>query len=244
VVTYDAQPELHRVDAGRATAWLTEGWRVFAAVPGVWIAITIVLIVIHLLLSVIPGIGQIASVLLTPVFAAGLMECSRTSTEGGALLFEQMFVGFRRNTANLVMVGVLTLVGFTLISIAAFTMLGVIGGTALLGAIQSGSFSTIELGSAFLALLLALLIWMLLALPLTMAIWFAPALVMFDGVAPFNAMKSSFRASLHNWLSLSIYGIVLFMLGIIAAIPFGLGFLVLIPVMAISVYLSYRDIYH
>ena len=244
VTTYDALPEPHKVDTSRATAWLSEGWRLFSAVPGVWIAITVVLIVIQMLLGVIPAIGQIASALLTPVFAAGLMECSRTSSEGGILQFEQMFAGFRRNTGNLVMVGLLTFAGFALISIVAFAILAVIGGTALLSAIQSNSFSSIEFGTALVAVLLALLIWMLLALPLTMAIWFAPALVMFDNVAPINAMKISFRACLHNWLPLSIYSIAVFVFAVIAAIPFGLGFLILVPVFATSVYLTYRDIFH
>jgi uncharacterized membrane protein len=243
MATYDAQPELHKVDAGRATAWFGEGWQLFSAAPGVWIAITVVLMVIYLVLGLVPGIGQIASALLTPVFTAGLMQCSRTAAAGTPLQFELMFSGFRRNTGNLVMLGLLTLVGFVLISIAAFAILGVIGGASLLSAIQSGTFSGIDVGATIGAVLLALLVWMLLALPLTMAIWFAPALVFFDGIAPFDALKSSFRACLRNWLSLSIYGLVLMLLAFIATIPFGLGWLVLIPVTAASIYFSYRDIY-
>jgi hypothetical protein len=40
-----------------------------------------------------------------------------------------------------------------------------------------------------------------------------------------------------------IYGIVLFVLAMIASIPFGLGWLVLGPVVFGSVYAAYRDIY-
>ena len=179
-----------------------------------------------------------------PVFAAGLMECSRIAASGETLQFEQMFAGFRRNTGNLVMVGLLTLAGFAVISIVSFAVLGVIGGMTLLNAIQSGSFSSVDFFAAAGGILTASLVWLALALPLSMAIWFAPALVIYDGMAPVNAMKSSFHASVHNWLSLSIYGLVLCVLAIIAAIPAGLGFLVLLPVMAASVYISYRDIYH
>lgn len=243
MTTYDIHPEPHKVDASRATAWLGDGWRLFSMAPGVWIATAIVLIVIQVLLGMVPGIGQIASVLLTPVFAAGLMQCSRSVAEGTTLQFDEMFAGFRRNTSNLVLAGLLMLAGFALISIVAFALLGAVGGAPLLNAIQSGTFSSIEVGTAIGAVLLAMLVWLLLSLPLTMAIWFAPALVFFDGMAPFNALKSSFRACLHNWLTLSIYGLVLMVLAFIASIPFGLGWLVLLPVAAISIYLSYRDIY-
>ena len=58
MATYDISPEAHRVDAGRATAWLSGGWRLFNKAPGVWVAITIVLIVIHLLLAMLPFVGQ------------------------------------------------------------------------------------------------------------------------------------------------------------------------------------------
>ena len=40
-----------------------------------------------------------------------------------------------------------------------------------------------------------------------------------------------------------IYSIVLLVLGIVAAIPLGLGWLVLGPVAIASVYVAYRDIY-
>ena len=48
-----------------------------------------------------------------------------------------------------------------------------------------------SLGGIFLASLLTLLL-----VPLLMAIWFAPALVFFNGMAPFAAMQASMSASL------------------------------------------------
>ena len=42
---------------------------------------------------------------------------------------------------------------------------------------------------------------------------------------------------------LSRYGLVLFVLSIVAAIPFGLGYLVLIPVIFASTYVAYRQIF-
>ena len=240
----DVSPTPRLVESDRAMPWLREGWTLFMLAPGVWIAITVVLMLIHLLLAAIPAIGQLTSAILTPILTAGLMDCSRVAVSRQPVLFEQMFAGFRQQTGRLVVVGILALIAFALISIVAFAILAIVGGSALLGAVQSGSFSSIDVVSALGAILMALLVWLALAVPVTMTLWFAPALVMFDNMAPIDALKSSFHASMKNWLVLSVYGLIWLVLACVAVIPFGLGFLLLIPVTILSVYLSYRDIYH
>ena len=91
--------------------------------------------------------------------------------------------------------------------------------------------------------LLAILIALALFVPVNMALWFAPALVMLsDETAP-RAVGESFKGCLKNIIPFLIYGVIVFVLGILAAIPFGLGWLVLAPVVLGSVYSAYRDIY-
>jgi len=126
----------------------------------------------------------------------------------------------------------------------AFAIVFVGGGAGTLSAIQTGTTSGASIGLALGGLVFGALIGLLLIVPITMAWWFAPALVMFDGMAPLEAMKSSYMACLHNWVSLSIQGILVFVLIIIAAITLGLGLLVLVPVATASIFISYRDIYH
>jgi uncharacterized membrane protein len=84
---------------------------------------------------------------------------------------------------------------------------------------------------------------MALLLPVSMALWFAPALVVLNDRGAVEAMKESFAGCLKNIVPFLLYGVVLFVAAIIAAIPFGLGWLVLGPVVAGSLYASYRDIY-
>ncbi len=76
-----------------------------------------------------------------------------------------------------------------------------------------------------------------------MAFWFAPALVLFDGIAPLEAMKLSFVACCKNWLALLVYGVVFTVLALLASIPFGLGWLVLLPTMMASTYAAYREMF-
>jgi uncharacterized membrane protein len=66
---------------------------------------------------------------------------------------------------------------------------------------------------------------------------------MFNDVPPIEAIKSSINASLKNVVPLVVFLLIYFVLAVIAAIPFFLGFLVLTPVTAAALYASYRDIY-
>jgi uncharacterized membrane protein len=75
-----------------------------------------------------------------------------------------------------------------------------------------------------------------------MAIWFAPALVALHAMPAIDAMKLSFKACLANIVPFLMYGLVLTVLMVVAIIPCGLGLLVLLPVMYISYYTSYREV--
>ena len=56
-------------------------------------------------------------------------------------------------------------------------------------------------------------------------------------------MKTSFRACWINMLPMLVYSLLGLAFAIVASIPFGLGWLVLGPVFAASVYASYKDIF-
>jgi uncharacterized membrane protein len=76
-----------------------------------------------------------------------------------------------------------------------------------------------------------------------MALWFAPALVVFHELGAVEAMKQSFTGCLRNIVPFLVYGVILIVPAFIASIPLGLGWLVLGPVTAASIYTAYRDIY-
>ena len=91
--------------------------------------------------------------------------------------------------------------------------------------------------------MLALLAGLVLGMLLTMATWFAPALVVFERRAPVEAVKASFAASLKNVVAFLLWGIVYIVAAIVASIPFGLGWIVLAPLLMLTAYVSYQDIF-
>jgi uncharacterized membrane protein len=89
----------------------------------------------------------------------------------------------------------------------------------------------------------AMLLMMALLVPLLMTVWLAAPLVMFHEQGTFEAMKGSFMGCLKNILPFLVYGIVMFVLSIVATLPLALGWLVLGPMLVASVYTAYKDIY-
>ena len=230
-------PAGRTVEAGRGLEWLKRGWQLFTRNPGMWIAIAVILMVIVIVLSFVPVVGTLAVNFLMPVFAGGILLGCKSLSEGGELGIDTLFAGFKQNTTNLILVGVFYLVGVVAITLLVF-LIG--GGAALTGGLLGrGPGVGMAVGGFFVAMLVMLA----LLVPLAMAVWFAPALVVFHDVAPLEAMKASFFACLKNIVPFLVYGIILFVLCMIAMIPFGLGMLIMLPVMMGSLYASYVEIF-
>lgn len=224
------------VDAGQGLAWISEGWRLFSASKGAWIGILIVYIVLLLVSSFIP----FASNVLNPILLGGIMLGCRALDQGEEMGVGHLFAGFSKNVGSLVLLGVLMLV-FILVAavIAGVFTIGGAAGVALLG---KGDPSTI-LGAGMAAFLLFFLVFLALVLPISMATWFAPALIVLHDVPVIQAMLLSFKGALRNIIPFLLYGIAMLVLMLIAMIPLGLGLLVLGPVMFASIYVAYKDIF-
>jgi uncharacterized membrane protein len=234
------------VPAGRGSAWWSEGWRLFTPSPGTWIGISVVFIVILIALGFVPLLGSLASTLLTPVLAGGIFVGCRAVDRGEPLTINHLFASFSDRLQPLIIVGVTYLIGTVVIMAIVLGGLAASMGIAGVGALLGGD--PIEAGFALLAglgigAMFAVLIGLLLGIPLLMAYWFAPALVVFRNEEPLAAMKLSFNASMVNMLPMTVYSLIGLVFAIIASIPLALGWLVLFPVFATSVYASYKDIF-
>jgi uncharacterized membrane protein len=202
-----------------------------------WIAIIVVFLVIFFVIGLIPFVGSLAAALLGPVFAGGIAIGCQALRDGGELEIGHLFAGFKENTAKLVMIGVLNLLAWVVIAVIILALVGGSVFSVMMGAGDGGA-------AAGMSLVIASLIGLALGVPVYMAIWFAPALVALNDFEPLRAIKASFGACLKNIVPFLLYGVILFALAIVASIPFLLGWLVLGPVLAASVYTAYRDIFY
>ncbi len=228
--------QARQVNAGNGWSWITDGFRLFKESPVIWIALFFIYVLIAMVLSVIPLFGPIVLNLLAPVFMAGFMLGCKAIEEGEELEINHLFAGFKVHTSRLITVGGMYLAGIIVIVGIVFVATG---SAALLGS-ESGSTPPADTSQ----LLLPLLITLAAVIPLVMAYWFAPALVVFHDVKPVEAMKLSFNACLQNIVPFAVYGLASMVLMLLAMLPLGLGLLVMIPTITASLYTSYKDIFN
>lgn len=223
-------PEGRRVPTGNGYQWLLRAWQIFRASPGTWMGITIAFVLLMMVVSAIP-ILNLAANLLIPVFLGGICIGCRAIDDGEELRFLHLFSGFSQQLGRLLLVGLLY-------SIAVLLAVAVVGVTAALGAAGTGQP---RVGSVALVLLsLGVLVFLL---PVLLALWLAPPLVVFHDFSAWQAIKTSVVVSLRNSLPLLVYGLLVLIAAVIASLPLFLGWLVLLPMLYASGYVFYRDVF-
>ena len=225
---------------GRGYAWIAEALPYFTRNPLGWIASMIILFLISMVVILIP-LGSFVLNIFYPVVVGGFMLGCIAHKEGGSFEFQHIFAGFKEPYfKRLAILGAIytgaTIMAVILLAILAFVMLG---GFEFLQQFEQAQVEDISAyGPDFLLLTL---IAMALFTPCIMAIWFAPAIVISSEETAVSAMLMSFNACLKNSLPFTLFGIVAFILIILASIPLMLGHLVLLPVLSASVYVAFLD---
>ena len=227
---------IRQVPIGNAWLWVVNGFRMFRANPGMWIILLVIYLAIMIPLSMLPVIGSVLSTLLSPVFAAGMMWGCQALMRNQDLEINHLFEGFKHNTNQLIAVGGIYMLSLLLVAVVAVLMMDAVTVELL---VQGGNPSPEQADAMLLPLLLAFM----LLLPVLMAYWFAPVLAGLHGMTAVEAMKLSFNACLKNMLPFFLYGVIFMALLILAIIPFGIGLIVVVPMMMTSLYTSYADVF-
>lgn len=227
--------------AGDGWTWIAQGWTLFAKAPLMWVISMVILFVVMIAVNLVPLLGALAFQVLQSVFVGGLVVACRSLETGGDFDLEHLLAGFRKRFVPLAIVGVLLLVGWIVIML----VFGLFVGFSVVGALMTGDPEAVmaSLMASMGVILLGTLVMLALMVPLMMAYWFAPALVMMHDMKPLHAMKASFFACLRNFVPFLVYGLVMFIAAIVAVIPFGLGMLAWVPVAITSTYVAYRRIF-
>lgn len=234
------------VPGGNGWQWIADAWKLFLKQPGVWVLLFVIFMIIAFALGWFGIIGNLAAALIFPILGAGFLLGARTCDVGGTVEIGHLFAGFKEKAGPLAMVGVFNLVALLVIALIAGLIMGVgMGLGTMMGGVAGGGPGAMMGGMAGMSasMLLGLLVVLALSLPVAAALWFAPALIVFRDAAPVDALKASFAACLKNLIPFLIYGIAALALAIVASIPFGLGWLAFGPVLGISIYTGYRDIF-
>lgn len=224
--------------AARGASWLAESFKLFRQAPVQWMSLCAGWIAMTFALLLIPFIGGVIASFLQPVFFASFAIAAYKQSTGERLMMADLFAGFRRNMGSLVNLGALLL----LAEIAIFAFMALLGFPMA----TSGDSATVTLAD-YVELLKGkewiLATGFLLTVLVKGAVWFAPPLIAFHGMSTVQAIRWSLYASISNLGTMIVYGAALMGIFFVAIIPWGIGLLVVIPMMAISTYVGYREVF-
>jgi uncharacterized membrane protein len=233
---------IRRLSIGRGARWIVEAFQLFRRQALAWVLVHLGLVLVALGCVALKTVGLFLFLLILPVLMGGLMSACREQEHGQVVEIGHLFLGFRKHATALVTVGGLHLVGQVLIT--GVTMW--LGGDALqelLRAASEGvapaSIDPSVVNRASLAMLAALA----LAIPLAMAVWFAPALVSLEGITAWRALGLSLRACVRNVLPFLTYGAAMTGLLMLALATYMVGMVLWLPLATLTVYTAYRDIF-
>jgi uncharacterized membrane protein len=188
-------------------------------------------------LMLIPFIGPVLANFLQPVFVASFAIAAYRQSAGERVVMADLFLGFKRNVRPLVNLGALQLLAV----IAIFALMALLG---LPVATPSEPDMTVpEFVATFKGKEWVLSLGFLLVVMMKGALWFAPPLIAFHGMTTAQAMRWSLYAAISNLGAMMVYGTVLLGLFFVAIIPWMLGVIVVIPMMVISTYVGYREVF-
>jgi hypothetical protein len=260
-----------RHDGRRGVLWLVESYRMFSKHRLPWILMLFGYYALLLVVDVVPLIGVFVAPMIKPVLAVGFLAAAWTQERGGKPDLRLLLRGFGSNLAALLPLGVVFVAGVSL-ALAATALvdggqlLDMLYGAAPAGeADPTGAARQVQQTLGSTRVQLALLFGALCALPTILALWWAPALVVFQDARMLTALRTSLRAALANWRAALRYALCVFTLGAIVpmmlmtalayVIPPPLNAtvaaLIVLPYLAffvatlhISDYVSYRDVFH
>lgn len=232
---------VQKVAPGRGWHWVQEGFALFLRSPLQWVLMSLLLVGAMYLLSLIPYVGIPLIYLLSPIPVAGMMVACRHLESGREINLNYLLWGLRDGAAQLVTLGGV----FVIAQILIGALVNNLAGPEAQQLMLSGTMPDPKSVSAEAAnrLFSAMMVGMMLMVPIALMLWFAPTLVILEGVPAPRAMMLSLRGCLANVMPTMFYGFVMMLLLVLVVISLGSAVFVWLPVAIASTYRSYSDVF-
>jgi hypothetical protein len=233
----DTSLAVAEVPSTRGLRWLGEAFTLFRQKPLPWIGLCAGWLAITFSLIIIPLVGGVLANLLQPVFFASFAITAYRQAAGEPIAANDLFSGFRRNFRALVNLGAVLLLS----EIAIFALMAWMG--LPLATDGDKTFTVQEYVESLRGKEWILAAGFVLTVVVKGALWFAPPLIAFHQMSMTHAMRWSVYAAISNMGAMIVYGAGLLALFFLGAMPWLLGMLVVVPMMVISTYVGYREVF-
>ncbi|MCB5196439.1 BPSS1780 family membrane protein [Deefgea salmonis] len=218
--------------------WIVNAFKLFKQEPTVWVGICSIFVAVFFSITLLPIIGGFIATLLGPVFLGGIMWTAQKQVAGETPQLIDLFSGFKLRFVELLKVGVLYMFGTIFVMVLMTVLLAIASFFGFLPV--NKNIKAIESLSLFWPLLIITLFSFLIVYS---AYFYAPTLVMLQGMKANEAMKLSFIAFWRNWQPILIMSMIGAVFLFLAMLPMFLGLIVALPVALLTSYICYVDVF-
>ncbi|WP_047238734.1 BPSS1780 family membrane protein [Chromobacterium subtsugae] len=211
---------IRAVEARQGWRWIADGYQLFRQQKLAWVLMGIAYLAITLLLSMLPLAGQVLLGVSAPLFTAGYLLATAKQRRGETIKVSDLFLGWQQHLQPLA--------GYCLL-LLPITLAG--------GLIAE---HIVESSGARHQLLVfgEVLLWLF-----SIACMFIVPLITFSQATLWPALRLSVGGVQRNWGPLLVYFLAILLLAMLSVFTLGLALLVLIPVVYISLFMAWRDIF-
>ncbi len=224
--------QTNNIPAERAVAWFKQGWEIFSKDMKTWLFMASIMGVGAIVINLLPIIGQMIMLLLMPALIGGMLYAAKQVKEGHPIKVDYLWWLLQDahwRMPFLLLGGLL----FAAAVIVAILSAAFVGDSLLRGA-------TLGLAGFGMG---GLIFMFIVGFSSFVVFNYTPALMLFKDLSLVDALKHCVSTAITQPLPLLLLFLIYAVLSFIAALPFGLGLLVLIPVTVGAVYVSYEEIF-
>ena len=220
-------------------AWIKLSFALFRAQPLGWISLVSVWLLATLVMFFVPLIGAAVATILQPGFFASFVLAARDQEAGQRVGAHQLLAAFRVNGRALMVIGSITL----LVEILLMVILGWLGLPRAVSADGSGLPDMRAYAQSLDGREWIVVAGFALMAVIKGALWFTAAILALNQMPAAHAIRWSCYALIANVLPMLLFGVLLMLIFMVAALPPFIGLLVAMPIYAISHYVSYRELF-
>ena len=229
IVSPDQRTTIRHVSANRGVEWISAGFTLFMKKPAEFAIAGVLLFVGRFILNYIDLIGDGLTTMLGVVAVGAFMFACKAIEDG-----QDPIAAAQKALAvtPLIILGLVAAAIGIAVGILSTAMVAMVFGLAFIS-----PFFAVGMGA------LTGLFMMLISIPMIMALWLAPGLVVMKGTQPIEAIRLSFAASIKNFVPFIIFYVLAAVASFVGSLLFGLGLIVVFPVLMCATYVAYKDIF-
>jgi len=227
--------------------WFADAHQILLHDFGNWLRLSLIVVGLFLVATAVP-MGSLVLQIAMPALWYGIYVAGKASHSGEQWSVQILFSGFSQDKRKLLVLGaILAGINLVILSIAFMVLENVVDVQPIVTAMLNQNPQALEkiLADPILVekILMVVLLVLTVSLPVVMAGWFAPILVIEKGLSVIESLRVSFNICLRNTAPFLLFGLVGFVLIMFVVMTLFVAAIYAVPLFFVSFFTSFDDIW-